>query len=435
MLPPGLMIAAPRSGAGKTTVALGLMRALARRGVAVRPFKNGPDYIDPAFHRAATGHDSFNLDSWSMPKELMIGLAGAAEGAEIVVAEGSMGLFDGAGTTGAVANGASADLAAMFGWPVVLVLDVSGQAQTAAATASGARSLRPDVAVAGVVLNRVASDRHEVLIRDSMAAIDMPVFGAIRRGDDLTLPERHLGLVQATEIGSLVAHLDRLADRIEADCDVAALRQAARASQIVAATPLAITPPGQRIALASDAAFTFIYPHLVNAWRRHGAEIVRFSPLADEAPPKGCDCCWLPGGYPELHAGRLADADRFKAGLARFDGPVHGECGGFMVLGEMLEDADGVAHEMAGLLAHTTSFAKRRIHLGYRRAELLEDCLAGTAGTVLRGHEFHYATVPDAGNDTPLARLSDGHGNDIGLAGAVRGRVSGTFFHMIAADR
>lgn len=436
MHPAGLMIAAPRSGAGKTTVSLGLMRALARRGVSVQPFKNGPDYIDPAFHRAATGCDSFNLDSWAMPKTLIHALAGEADGADLVIAEGSMGLFDGAGTTGAVATGASSDLAALFGWPVVLVLDVSGQAQSAAATALGCRALNSDVKLAGVVLNRVASDRHEALVRQSMAAIEVPVFGAIRRGDDLALPERHLGLVQAGEIGELQAHLDRLADRIEADCDLAALQDAARSGAFDAGPADAVVPPGQRIALARDAAFSFIYPHLISAWRRADAEIVPFSPLNDEAPSENCDCCWLPGGYPELHAGKIAAAHGFLAGLKRFaeNKPVHGECGGFMVLGAGLEDADGITHRMAGLLGHATSFAKRRIHLGYRRAVLLKDCLAGGAGTVLRGHEFHYATVPEPGDDTPLARLSDGHGNDIGTAGSVRGRVSGTFFHMISAE-
>jgi len=434
--PPGLMIAAPRSSAGKTTVALGLMRAFARKGVAVRAFKNGPDYIDPAFHRAATGFDSFNLDSWAMTRGLMRDLVASAEGADLILAEGSMGLFDGAGTTGAVANGASADLAALFGWPVVLVVDASGQAQSAAATALGCRELRPDVTIAGVVLNRIASDRHDALVREAMAGIGMPVFGTLRRNDELTLPERHLGLVQADEIGALDAHLDRLADQIVAACDLSALRDAARAVALGEPGGAVLAPPGQRIALARDAAFTFIYPHLLAAWRRAGAEIVPFSPLADEAPPADCDCCWLPGGYPELHAGELAAAPRFLDGLRAFAAsrPVHGECGGFMVLGAGLEDAGGETHAMAGLLGHTTSFAKRRIHLGYRRAELLADCLVGPAGTVLRGHEFHYATVTDPGMDVALALLSDGHGNDIGTAGARRGSVTGTFFHVIAAD-
>jgi len=197
---------------------------------------------------------------------------------------------------------------------------------------------------------------------------------------------------------------------------------------------MALPPPGQRIALASDAAFTFVYPHILDGWRRAGAEILPFSPLADEPPPESCDSCWLPGGYPELHAGALAAAQRFRAGLAQFASTrsVHGECGGYMVLGEGLEDADGVRHAMTGLLGHATSFAKRKLHLGYREARLLCDGPLGSAATTLRGHEFHYAALIATGSDEPLADLADGQGRPLGKCGARRGRVTGTFFHAIA---
>ena len=195
-------------------------------------------------------------------------------------------------------------------------------------------------------------------------------------------------------------------------------------------------PPGQRIALASDAAFAFIYPHVLSGWRRAGAEIVPFSPLADESPPEDCDSCWLPGGYPELHAGTLAGAARFKAGLTQFAAsrPVHGECGGYMVLGQGLVDAGGARHAMAGLLTHATSFAERRLHLGYRAATLLQDCPLGSAGARLRGHEFHYASLIEAGSDEPLAELFDADGNALGPSGGRRGHVTGTFFHAIARE-
>jgi cobyrinic acid a,c-diamide synthase len=198
----------------------------------------------------------------------------------------------------------------------------------------------------------------------------------------------------------------------------------------------ALPPPGQRIALASDAAFAFIYPHVLSGWRSAGAEIVSFSPLSDEPPPENCDSCWLPGGYPELHAGSLANAWRFKAGLTQFAAskPVHGECGGYMVMGEGLIDADGVCHAMTGLLTHATSFAERRLHLGYRAATLLQDCPLGAAGTRLRGHEFHYATLIDAGSDAPLADLFDAEGAGLGPSGGRRGQVTGTFFHAIACE-
>jgi cobyrinic acid a,c-diamide synthase len=188
--------------------------------------------------------------------------------------------------------------------------------------------------------------------------------------------------------------------------------------------------------LAEDTAFTFVYPHVATRWRAAGAEIVPFSPLADEAPPADCDTCWLPGGYPELHAGRLAAAENFRGGMAAFarEKPVHGECGGFMVLGEALEDADGTTHRMLGLLGHSTSFARRKMNLGYRQAHLLADCPLGPAGTRVRGHEFHYARITEPGNDAPLADMADGEGRPLGLAGARRGMVSGTFFHAIARD-
>jgi cobyrinic acid a,c-diamide synthase len=222
--------------------------------------------------------------------------------------------------------------------------------------------------------------------------------------------------------------------QIDLDAVVALARPFASST---ATNELPLPPPGQRIALACDAAFSFIYPHVLDGWRRAGAEIVPFSPLADEAPPDDCDACWLPGGYPELHANTLANANRFRAGLARFaaDHPVHGECGGYMVLGHSLEDADGHRHAMTGLLGHATSFAKRKLHLGYREARLLGACAIGHAGDCVRGHEFHYATLIEADNDEPLVDLADAQGRSLGKAGSRRGRVTGAFFHAIAREK
>ena len=432
------MISAPASGTGKTTVTLGLIAALRALGLAVQPFKSGPDYIDPAFHAAAAERPSVNLDGWAMAQPMVRGLAAAGNDADIVVAEGSMGLFDGVAVPGAWGTGASADIAALMGWPVVLVLDVSGQAQTAAAVARGLSTFRPDVRVAGVVLNRVASPRHEALVRAGMEAAGLRVFGALPREPSVTLPERHLGLVQAEEQGDLAGFLERAGAFVARHLDLAALVDAAGGA---APGPLGylgqdegrIAPPGQRIALARDAAFSFVYPHLLASWRAVGAEVLPFSPLADEAPDPAADACWLPGGYPELHAGRLAAADRFRKGLAVFaeTRPVHGECGGYMALGAGLVDRDGVRHRMAGLLGLETSFAKRRMHLGYRLAELLAPIPGAEQGARLRGHEFHYATILDQ-PDAPLARVTDATGTEIPETGARRGRVTGTFFHMIA---
>ncbi len=442
----GLIIGAPKSGSGKTSVTIGLLRALKRRGLRVRGAKSGPDYIDPAFHEAATGLPGVNLDSWAMPPALIDSLvANQTSDADIVVTESAMGLFDGIPAPDG-RSGSAAELARRYGLPVLLVLDVSGQSQTAAAVAKGFATFDPAVRIAGVVLNRVGSDRHRRLAGDAIERLGIPVVGSIQRDPSVVLPERHLGLVQASEHADLDAHIDRLADVMERSLDLdrivdmavefdlpARLHSLPR-NEVYAGNAIALPPPGQRIALAQDAAFTFLYPHLSAQWRATGAEIVPFSPLADEAPRKDCDICWLPGGYPELHTGRLADAANFAAGMRRFAAtkPVHGECGGFMVLGEALEDAEGVTRRMLGLLSHSTSFAKRKMNLGYRQATLFADCPIGAKGDVVRGHEFHYARLVDAGSDQPLAELADGQGAPLGAFGGRRGHVSGAFFHAIA---
>lgn len=430
----GILVSAPASGTGKTTVMLGLLRALSEDGLVVQPFKSGPDYIDPAFHRAAAGRASFNLDTWAMGPGLLGAIAAQAEGADLVVAEGSMGLYDGVAFAGATGHGSSAETAALMGWPVVLVVDVSGQAQSAAAVALGFKAFRPDLPFAGVILNRCASPRHERLARLGMEEAGIPVLGVLPRRGDLVLPERHLGLVQAVEHPDLEVAIAGYAAFLRAHVNLAAIVAAAEGGLKTHPTALRVTPPAQRIALAQDAAFSFAYPHLVEGWRRAGAEILPFSPLADEAPPEA-DLVWLPGGYPELHAGVLAGADRFRAGLRRHAEakPVHGECGGYMALGAALVDKAGVRHRMAGLLGLVTSYEKRKMHLGYRRAELVAGMPGFGPGAVLRGHEFHYSTIldqPDAG----LARVTDAEGAEVVETGSVRGRVSGTFFHLIAED-
>ncbi|MGB0438928.1 MAG: cobyrinate a,c-diamide synthase, partial [Paracoccaceae bacterium] len=417
----GVMISAPASGTGKTTVMLGLLRALADDGMAVQPFKSGPDYIDPAFHRAACGRASFNLDTWAMDGGLLQAVAHQAQGAEICVAEGSMGLYDGVATRGQSGFGSSAETALRFGWPVVLVVDVGGQAQSAAATALGFAHYNPDITLAGVILNRVASPRHERLARVGMDRAGLTVLGALPRRGDLALPERHLGLVQATEHPDLEAAIAGYATFLRDHVDLAAIKAAAlgHAHPAPAALP---RPPAQRIALAQDAAFSFAYPHLVKGWRDAGAEILPFSPLADAAPDPDADLVWLPGGYPELHAGALAAATTFRDGLRRHaeTRPVHGECGGYMALGAGLIDKSGTRHEMAGLLGLVTSYEKRKFHLGYRRAVLHAPMPGFAAGAALRGHEFHYSTILDQ-PDAPLAVVKDATGAEVPETGSKRG--------------
>ncbi|WGV14661.1 cobyrinate a,c-diamide synthase [Fuscovulum ytuae] len=439
MIPPGLLISAPASGTGKTTVALGLISAFRAAGLTVQPFKSGPDYIDPAFHSAAArGRASANLDSWAMTPARLATLAATATGADITIAEGSMGLFDGTATPGETGNGASADIAARMGWPVLLVLDVGGQAQTAAAVAVGLARFDPAVTMAGVILNRVSSPRHESLLRAGFERAGLPVLGALPKRSDIALPARHLGLVQAEELPELAAQLDALGQLVATHCDLAAIRAAARPAHAPATAAKPIPAPGERIALARDAAFSFVYPHLIADWRAQGATILPFSPLADQAPDPSATVAWLPGGYPELHAPRLAACDTFRDGLTAFaqTRPVHGECGGYMALGAGLVAADGTRHRMAGLLGLETSFEKRRMHLGYRLARPHLGLPGLADAPALRGHEFHYATIlsqPDA----PLAHVTDANGVAVAETGSYQrhaqgGITSGTFFHLIA---
>jgi cobyrinic acid a,c-diamide synthase len=332
-------------------------------------------------------------------------------------------------------RGATADLAAMLHWPVVLVLDVKGQTETAAALAAGCASYRNDISIAGVILNRVASARHLSLIQPAFERLGLALFGAL--GDDprLTLPERHLGLVQAAETAALEPRLDALGEAIAASVDLDAVQRAAREATLETGKTKALRPPGQRIALAQDRAFSFVYPHLLEQWRRSGAEIQPFSPLADQPPAITADAIWLPGGYPELHGGTLSAARRFHEGLraaAARSVPIHGECGGYMVLGQGIEDAGGARHAMAGLLRLETSFVRPRLHLGYRRATLQVECALGEAGRDIMGHEFHYASILSTG-DEALVECRDAYGAVVAEQGMRRGSVSGTFFHAISA--
>lgn len=436
--PRGLIIAAAASASGKSTLTMGLLRALHRRGVGVQPFKCGPDYIDPAFHAAACGRTSYNLDVWAMrPAFIEQLIMRAASGADLCIAEGVMGLFDGAKGPGKTGTGSTADFAMLSGWPVVLVLDVAAQAETAAAVTLGMHTYRKGLPIAGVILNRVGGPGHIAMVAEAIANLDIPVIGAIPRTGDAQLGSRHLGLVQAQELADLDTRIDAIARAIDDGLDLnrlTALAQPLNVPDYRKRRPLQpLPPPGQRIAIAKDRAFSFLYPHLLDAWRAAGAEILPFSPLADEAPDATCDAVWLPGGYPELHAGQLTQAANFRAGMHRSaarGAVIHGECGGYMVLGEGLEDADGQRFAMLGLLGLETSFKKRRLNLGYRRVELLEDDGTPAPDARFTGHEFHYTTVI-ANPDAPYAVIHDASGQRAPDQGARRGKVTGTFFHVL----
>jgi cobyrinic acid a,c-diamide synthase len=429
----GLIIAAPASGSGKTVVTLAILHALTRAGIRVSSFKVGPDYIDPAFHAAATGRPCLNLDLWAMrPATVAHLLERLCADAELTVGEGAMGLFDGA----ADGTGSTADVAAATGWPVILVVDVRGQAASAAALVRGFAAHRTDVAVSGVIFNRVGSPAHVDVLRRAMVPLGIPVLGFLPRDDDLALPERHLGLVQAAESDNLRQFLEAAADRADRHLDLTKLRSLVKPAVASSAVRGGAGLPtlGQRIAVARDVAFAFAYPTQLDAWRGAGATLSFFSPLVDEAPTADADAVFLPGGYPELHAGRLAANAAFLGGLrtaAARGATIYGECGGYMVLGESLIDADGRSHAMAGLLPLTTSFAERRLHLGYRQARLASPCALGSAGSGFRGHEFHYAVIRNEGTGEPLFECRDARGNLLGDSGRRRGRVMGSFVHLI----
>lgn len=425
----GLVIAAPRSGSGKTVITLGLLAALRRLGVVVAPAKTGPDYIDPTFLGRAALRDAVNLDPWSMSPARLKSLAAMQSiGADLLLVEGVMGLFDGAADN----TGSTADLAELLELPVVLVVDSERQSQSVAPLVAGFANWRPGVRVGGVILNRVASTKHERMLVEALAATGIACLGAIPRDAALVVPERHLGLVLPGEVAAFADFLAAAADTIGRYVDLPAL-QALAAPMAESDAPAAPLPPlGQRIAIARDDAFAFLYPHLPDDWRASGAELSFFSPLADEAPASDADAVYLPGGYPELHGEKLAAAGRFKAGLVAArdrNALLYGECGGFMVLGETLVDKAGQGHAMAGLLPVTTRIDRPKRILGYRRLVQSGD-LPWPAR--LNGHEFHYSSARQSRLD-PLFAATDARGEALPPMGAVIGRVMGSYAHVVDA--
>ncbi len=417
----GLIIAAPMSGAGKTTLTLGLLRALRQRGYRVRGAKSGPDYIDPRFHQAACGRACPNLDAWAMSPARLAALAAGGKD-DLLLIEGAMGLFDGAPPDG---RGATADLARLLDLPVVLVVDGSHMAQSVAPLVAGFAAQDRQVRIAGIILNRLGSPRHAAMLRRALGPLGLPVLGALQRQDGLAHPARHLGLVPAEERPDLEEWLNHVAKIALQYIDIDKLYSIASPLPKAGSAPR-LAPPGQRIAVARDAGFAFAYPHILEDWRAAGAEILPFSPLADQAPDWRADFIFLPGGYPELHAGRLAAAENFRAALRAATCPVYGECGGFMVLGAGLEDARGRRHRMLGLLGLETSFAQRRLHLGYRRLEAAAGAFPGRWGA----HEFHYATILKSKGKS-LFKAWDAEANPLPDMGLIAGRVSGSFAHLL----
>ena len=426
--PRGLVIAAHSSHSGKTTISVGLIAALRARGLRVAAAKCGPDYIDPRFLEAASGAPAINLDPWAMRAEtLQARLVGQATGADLVIVEGVMGLFDG-GPRGA---GSTASLAAMTGLPVLLVVGSQGLAQSAAAVAEGFSRLADGFQVVGAIVNSVASERHAELISEGFGRSSVALLGMVRRDPQVSLPSRHLGLVQAEEHKDLARKIQRAAELVEEGCELDRILCLARKLHAPARRAPGLAPLGGAIAVARDVAFAFAYPHLLQDWREQGAEISFFSPLADEAPAQDADAAFLPGGYPELYAGRLAGAEKFRAGMqgaVQRGALVYGECGGYMVLGESLIDAEGQAHRLLGMLPVSTSFQQPKLHLGYRRLKPLAHL--PWAGP-LSAHEFHFASVLEEGEGERLFEVESADELPLGPIGLRRGRVMGSFAHVI----
>jgi cobyrinic acid a,c-diamide synthase len=413
-----LIIAAPSSGSGKTTITLGILRALAQRGTPIRAAKSGPDYIDPQFHAAACGNPCINLDAWAMPADTIKQLA-----QDPLIIEGAMGLFDGAPPAG---KGSTADLARILELPVILVVDASAMAQSIAPLVKGFATHDPHVQIAGVILNRVGSERHARMLRTALAPTNIPVIGCVMRNAALARPSRHLGLVQPSEMPDLEGFLNAAAEIMTQSIDLDALLAHGRPLP-AHASQIAKADHPKTIAIARDAAFAFRYAQDDAQLIAQGHTLKYFSPLANDPVPVA-DHIILPGGYPELHAQTIANAHRFMGTLreaARLK-PISGECGGYMVLGETLTDADGTAHDMAGLLGLATSFETRKLHLGYRT-------LKRAGQPDLKGHEFHYATTLMAAG-TPLYDAYDAENTPLGPMGLIEGNVSGSFAHIIGTD-
>ena len=430
---PRLVLAAYATGQGKTTAAAAVMALLAARGLRVAPFKVGPDYIDPTHHRAAAGRASRNLDGWLLAPGVLLSLFRRAttgdRRADVAVIEGMMGLFDGRSATDD--EGSTAAVAKLIGAPIVAVLDVWTMGRGAAAVVHGLHTFAADVRLAGVILNRAAGPGHFALCRDAIeGSTGVPVLGWIPADDALAVPERHLGLTLA---GERAADLGRLTERVRETIDVDALLRIARAAPPLPDAPDALPPATHRhratMAVARDAAFDFYYEDNLDLLRDAGARLIFFSPLDDSAVPEDADALYLGGGYPELHAARLAANEGMRDSVRRFAAsgrPVYAECGGLMYLSDALVDADGARHPMAGVVSGESIM--RALTIGYREVEALRDSPLAEAGWTVRGHEFHHSVLEPPPSD-PAYRRKDGEETE-GVVAGPAANVLATYIHV-----
>jgi cobyrinic acid a,c-diamide synthase len=434
--PPRLTIAGTHSGVGKTSIATALMAALTRRGLRVQPFKIGPDFIDPGFHRLASGRASRNLDGWMLSRETNLEIfAKASEDADIAIIEGVMGLFDGCDAL--TQTGSTAEMSKWLGSPVVLVIDASAMAGSAAALVRGFEDFDVDVRLAGVLCNRVGGSGHADILRKAILAhCRAKPLGFLPPDEKIALPERHLGLVMASESLSR-EHLDAMANWIEAHVDIDQLLTVARAQSL----PLESSRPSPcrasaerrvRVGLARDAAFCFYYEDNLDLLKECGADLVEFSPISDGALPADLDGLYLGGGYPEIHAAQLTENASMRNAIVQFakaGRPIYAECGGFMYLCEAIVDSDGREHQMAGLFPTRVRMQKQLAAIAYVEVEASEDALWLRGGQRVRGHEFHYSTIDEMpASVSRFLRLSAG--NKTRDDGYAVGCVLGGYSHL-----
>lgn len=432
----GVIVAGTSSGVGKTTIATGIAGAMRARGLRVQPFKTGPDYIDPTYLARAAGRPCRNLDTWMLAEDTVRELfTRAAAQADVALVEGVMGLFDGAND----GTGSAAHLARLLGLPVVLVIDARAIAQSAAAIVLGFQRYDPEVRIAGVVLNRVASARHAAVCGDAITArTGLPILGAIPRSEEATIPERHLGLVPDVETPAADRWFDGLArlasTHLDLDALLALAAPVAPAEVAHPVFPASVAAPRARIAIARDEAFHFYYQDSLDLLEAHGAELRPFSPLADAALPE-CDAVYIGGGFPELFAADLARNEAMRAAVraaAARGMPVYGECGGLMYLGSGIADFEGARHAMVGLVPAESVMAGSKLTLGYREVESCGTPLL-PAGERMRGHEFHWSGLAAPPADAAAAyRVLD---QDRRPDGYRVGSVTATYVHAHLAAR
>ncbi len=431
---PRVVIAATKSGSGKTTIVTGLLAALRQKGVKVQPYKVGPDYIDPGYHKLASGQSSHNLDSWLMPMDTMVEVfANSASKAELAIIEGVMGLYDG----GSKGISSTAEIAKSLNAPVVLVLDCKSMGASAAALALGFKMYDKDVKLAGVILNRLGSDNHERIIREALDELGIPVVGAVRRDDSLVMPERHLGLLPVEE-NQEQEIINRMGAAMASQIDVDEIIRIGNN----ASTMKLMESPGDEgkkkrvcIGVARDEAFSFYYPESIRVLEEKGAEIVEFSPLNDKELPV-VDGLIFGGGFPEMFADKLSSNKSIIDSVrkAAEEGmPIYAECGGFMFLSRAMEDFEGRVFPMCDILPCRVKMNRRLQMVGYVSAELQTDGILGKKGDVIKGHEFHFSTEDgeeDGGETRRAFEFTRSRNGSQYYGGYSKGNVLGSYLHM-----